>query len=150
MGVLFAAPAIGSFMGFISLLWMGEIKRKGMLFLFSVMGYAFGLIFLGMAPWFWLALLAAWTLGYTDSVSVVIRQTLTQLLAPDEIRGRAASFANLFANAGNALGSMEAGFVAQVIGAGGTLIFGGIVATVIVSAVGLSWRGLWRYTSQEL
>ena len=150
MGVLFAAPAIGSFMGFISLLWVGEVKRKGMLFLFSVMGYAFGLIFLGMAPWFWLALLAAWTLGYTDSVSVVIRQTLTQLLAPDEIRGRAASFANLFANAGNALGSMEAGFVAQVIGAGGTLIFGGIVATAIVSAVGLSWRGLWRYTSQEL
>ena len=150
MGVLFAAPAIGSFMGFVSLLWVGEVKRKGMLFLFSVMGYAFGLIFLGMAPWFWLALLAAWTLGYTDSVSVVIRQTLTQLLAPDEIRGRAASFANLFANAGNALGSMEAGFVAQVIGAGGTLIFGGIVATVIVSAVGLSWRGLWRYTSQEL
>ena len=150
MGVLFAAPAIGSFMGFISLLWVGEVKRKGMLFLFSVMGYAFGLIFLGIAPWFWLALLAAWTLGYTDSVSVVIRQTLTQLLAPDEIRGRAASFANLFANAGNALGSMEAGFVAQVIGAGGTLIFGGIVATVIVSAVGLSWRGLWRYTSQEL
>ena len=150
MGVLFAAPAIGSFMGFVSLLWVGEVKRKGMLFLFSVMGYAFGLIFLGMAPWFWLALLAAWTLGYTDSVSVVIRQTLTQLLAPDEIRGRAASFANLFANAGNALGSMEAGFVAQVIGAGGTLIFGGIVATVIVSAVGLSWRGLWRYTSKEL
>ena len=150
MGVLFAAPAIGSFMGFISLLWVGEVKRKGMLFLFSVMGYAFGLIFLGIAPWFWLALLAAWTLGYTDSVSVVIRQTLTQLLAPDEIRGRAASFANLFANAGNALGSMEAGFVAQVIGAGGTLIFGGIVATVIVSAVGLSWRGLWRYTSQDI
>jgi len=150
MGVLFAAPAIGSFMGFISLLWMGEVKRKGMLFLFSVMGYAFGLIFLGMAPWFWLALLAAWTLGYTDSVSVVIRQTLTQLLAPDEIRGRAASFANLFANAGNALGSMEAGFVAQIIGAGGTLVFGGIAATVIVSAVGLSWRGLWRYTSSEL
>ena len=150
MGVLFAAPAIGSFMGFVSLLWVGEVKRKGMLFLFSVMGYAFGLIFLGIAPWFWLALLAAWTLGYTDSVSVVIRQTLTQLLAPDEIRGRAASFANLFANAGNALGSMEAGFVAQVIGAGGTLVFGGIVATVIVSAVGLSWRGLWRYTSEEL
>ena len=149
LGVLFAAPAIGSFMGFITLLWMGDVKRKGMLFLFSVMGYAFGLIFLGVAPWFWLALLAAWILGYTDSISVVIRQTLTQLLAPDEIRGRASSFSNLFANAGNALGSMEAGFVAQAIGAGGTLIFGGIVATVIVSAVGLSWRGLWRYTSPE-
>ena len=149
LGVLFAAPAIGSFMGFITLLWVGDVKRKGMLFLTSVMGYAFGLIFLGVAPWFWLALLAAWILGYTDSISVVIRQTLTQLLAPDEIRGRASSFFNLFANAGNALGSMEAGFVAQAIGAGGTLIFGGIVATVIVSAVGLSWRGLWRYTSPE-
>ena len=149
LGVLFAAPAIGSFMGFVTLLWIGEVKRKGALFLFAVMGYAFGLIFLGLAPWFWLALLAAWTLGYTDSLSVVIRQTLTQMLAPDAIRGRAASFSNLFSNAGNALGSMEAGFVAQAIGAGGTLVFGGIVATGIVMAVGLSWRGLWRYTSPD-
>lgn len=146
-GLLFAAPAIGSFMGFVTLLWFGDVKRKGALFLFSVFGYAFGLIFMGIAPWYWLALLAAWTLGYTDSISVVIRQTLTQLLAPDEIRGRAASFSNLFANAGNALGSMEAGFVAQAIGAGGTLVCGGIVATGLVAAVGLSWRGLWRYTS---
>jgi MFS family permease len=149
LGILFAAPAIGSFMGFVTLLWVGDVKRKGSLFLVSVMGYAFGLIFLGLAPWFWLALIAAWTLGYTDSISVVIRQTLTQLLAPDEVRGRAASFANLFAGAGNALGSMEAGFVAQAIGAGGTLVFGGIVATVIVSSVGLSWRGLWRYRSPK-
>jgi MFS family permease len=125
------------------------VKRKGALFLISVFGYSFGLIFLGLAPWFWLALIAAWTLGYTDSISVVIRQTLTQLLAPDEIRGRAASFSNLFAGAGNALGSMEAGFVAQVIGAGNTLVLGGIVATGLVTAVGLSWRGLWRYRSPE-
>jgi MFS family permease len=149
LGILFAAPAIGSFMGFVTLLWVGDVKRKGALFLFSVFGYAFGLAFLGLAPWYWLALVAAWTLGYTDSISVVIRQTLTQLLAPDEIRGRAASFSNLFANAGNALGSMEAGFVAQVIGAGGTLVLGGIVATGLVAAVGLSWRGLWQYTSPE-
>ena len=149
LGILFAAPAIGSFMGFVTLLWVGDVRRKGALFLLSVFGYAFGLAFLGLAPWYWLALVAAWTLGYTDSISVVIRQTLTQLLAPDEIRGRAASFSNLFANAGNALGSMEAGFVAQVIGAGGTLVLGGIVATGLVAAVALSWRGLWRYTSPE-
>ncbi len=149
LGILFAAPAIGSFMGFVTLLWMGDVKHKGALFLFSVMGYSFGLIFLGIAHWYWLALIAAWTLGYSDSLSVVIRQTLTQILAPDEIRGRAASFSNLFANAGNALGSMEAGFVAQAIGAGGTLVLGGIIATGLVTAVGLSWRGLWRYTSPE-
>ena len=149
LGILFTAPAISSFMGFVTLLWVGDVKRKGALFLFSIFGYAFGLAFLGLAPWYWLALVAAWTLGYTDSISMVIRQTLTQLLAPDEIRGRAASFSNLFANAGNALGSMEAGLVAQVIGAGGTLVLGGIVATGLVAAVGLSWRGLWRYTSPE-
>ncbi len=148
LGVLFAAPAVGSVLGSSTLLLLGEVKRKGVLFLVSVLMYAASLALLGVSSWYWMALLAAGALGYTDSLSVVVRTTLTQTLAPDRLRGRAASYSNSFAILGNALGSMEAGFVAGAIGAGGTLLLGGAVAAGGVVAGGLKWRDVWRYRSE--
>ena len=84
-------------------------------------------------------------LGFTDSISVVIRNNLTQALAPDRLRGRAASFTTVTAQLGNAVGSMEAGFVAGVIGAANTLTLGGVAAMGVVVAGGLAWRELWRF-----
>ena len=86
-------------------------------------------------------------LGYTDSISLVLRQTLTQLLSPDAYRGRATAFTRLFAQSGNAIGATEAGFVAQAIGPGGALVVGGAVGAALILSVGLAWRGLWRYRS---
>ena len=148
LGVLFAAPAVGSVLGSSTLLLLGEVKRKGVLFLVSVLMSAASLALLGVSSWYWMALLAAGALGYTDSLSVVVRTTLTQTLAPDRLRGRAASYSNSFAILGNALGSMEAGFVAGAIGAGGTLLLGGAVAAGVVVAGGLKWRDVWRYRSE--
>ena len=147
LGLLFASPAIGAVLGFITMLTIGEVRRKGALFLTAVMFYALALIFLGLSPWFWMGMLAGIVLGYTDSISLVLRQTLTQLLSPDNYRGRASSFTRMFAQSGNAIGAAEAGFVASLIGPGGALVFGGVIGVGLISTVGLTWRGLWRYRS---
>ena len=147
LGLLFAAPAVGALLGFITMLIVGEMRRKGALFLIGVMGYALGLVFLGLSQWFWMGMAAGLVLGYTDSISLVLRQTLTQLLSPDNYRGRATSFTRLFAQSGNAIGAAEAGFMAQLLGPGGALVLGGAVGAGIVASVGLAWRGLWAYRS---
>ncbi len=147
LGLLFASPAIGAVLGFVTMLAVGEVRRKGALFLIATMGYAFALIFLGLSPWFWMGMIAGLILGYTDSISLVLRQTLTQLLSPDNYRGRATAFTRLFAQSGNAIGATEAGFVAQAIGPGGALVMGGAVGAGLILSVGLAWRGLWRYRS---
>ena len=147
LGLLFAAPATGAVLGFITMLLVGEVRRKGALFLISVFFYALGLVFLGLSPWFWMGMAAGAVLGYTDSISLVLRQTLTQLLSPDAYRGRATAFTRLFAQSGNAIGATEAGFVAQLLGPGGALVLGGVVGTGLVLSVGLAWRSLWRYRS---
>lgn len=147
LGLLFASPAIGAVLGFITMLAIGEVRRKGALFLIAVMGYAIALIFLGLSPWFWMGMVAGTILGFTDSISLVLRQTLTQLLSPDNFRGRASSFTRMFAQSGNAIGAAEAGFMASILGPGGALIFGGVLGVGLISTVGLTWRGLWRYRS---
>ncbi len=147
LGLLFSAPAIGAVVGFITMLFVGEVRRKGALFLIAVMGYALGLVFLGLSQWFWMGMAAGLILGYTDSISLVLRQTLTQLLSPDAYRGRATAFTRLFAQSGNAIGATEAGFMAQAIGPGGALVVGGAVGAGLILTVGLAWRGMWRYRS---
>ena len=87
LGVLFSAPAIGAVLGFITMLLVGEVRRKGALFLIVTMCYALGLAFLGLSQWFWMGFAAGIILGYTDSISLVLRQTLTQLLSPDARTG---------------------------------------------------------------
>ena len=149
LGVLYASPAIGAVLGFITMLWVGEVRRKGALFLIAIFLYSLGLAFLGLSTWFWMGMVAGGVLGYTDSISLVLRQTLTQLLAPDEYRGRATAFTRLFAQTGNAIGATEAGVAASILGPGGALIMGGAVGVGIVLSVGLGWRGLWRYSSNS-
>jgi predicted MFS family arabinose efflux permease len=149
LGILYASPAIGAVLGFITMLWIGEVQRKGALFLVSIFFFSLGLAFLGLSKWFWMGMIAGGVLGYTDSISLVLRQTLTQLLAPDEYRGRATAFTRLFAQTGNAIGATEAGVAASVLGPGGALIFGGIIGVGIVLSVGFGWRSLWRYRSIE-
>jgi MFS family permease len=149
LGILYASPAIGAVLGFITMLWIGEVQRKGALFLVAIFLYALGLAFLGLSTLFWMGMIAGAVLGYTDSISLVLRQTLTQLLAPDEYRGRATAFTRLFAQTGNAIGATEAGVAASIMGPGGALILGGAIGVVIVLSVGFGWRGLWRYRSTD-
>ena len=149
LGILFASPAIGAVLGFITMLWVGEVQRKGRLFLIAIFFFSLALAFLGLSQWFWMGFIAGGLLGYTDSISLVLRQTLTQLLAPDEYRGRATAFTRLFAQTGNAIGATEAGVAASFLGPGGALICGGAIGVGIVLSVGLGWRSLWRYRSFE-
>jgi len=148
LGLLNGAPAVGSVLGSGTVLLMGRVHRGGVLFLVSVFLYGASLVALGLSPWYWMGLLAAGALGYTDSISVVIRSNLTQVLAPDRLRGRASSFTMVTAELGNALGSMEAGFVAGLIGVANTLTFGGVAAMGVVIAGGLAWRELWRFRQE--
>ena len=147
LGILFASPAIGAVLGFVTMLWVGEIQRKGRLFLIAIFFFSLALTLLGLSQWFWMGFIAGMLLGYTDSISLVLRQTLTQLLAPDEYRGRATAFTRLFAQTGNAIGATEAGVAASFLGPGGALIMGGAIGVGIVLSVGVGWRGLWRYRS---
>jgi hypothetical protein len=52
--------------------------------------------------------------GAVDNVSVVVRQTLVQILTPDEKRGRVSAVNSLFIGTSNELGGFRSGFVAYL------------------------------------
>jgi MFS family permease len=105
--------------------------------------------------WFWVAFGLLALCGAVDNVSVVVRQTLVQILTPDEKRGRVSAVNSLFIGTSNELGGFESGFTAQLFGpmlansmATGTIlstVVGGFGTVAVVLAVAWIWPEIRRY-----
>jgi MFS family permease len=147
LGLLYAAPSAGSLLGSTALLMAGDIKHKGIAVVMAAVGFAVSLALLGVSKWFWLAVPAVILLGITDSVSVTIRRTVVQLLAPNEMLGRANSLMTVFAQATNGLGALLAGVAAQFMGAPNSLLLGSGLCFLMILATCVAIPQLWRYRS---
>jgi len=123
-GMLSSAPAIGGVLGTFALLSIGDVKAKGLLALWSFILYAAALGVFAISTNFALSLLLLGAMGLANSLQAVMRQTSFHLLTPDHVRGRAFSVFNMFSQGANAAGGAEVGFMAALLGAPGSLIFG--------------------------
>lgn len=162
LGVMNAGTAVGSVLGTLILLKIGNVERKGAVILVAYGLYSIGLLGLGGASWFpgdgaqgaevfgaslwFLAALSALTLmGSMDVVAFTLKQSMIQLVAPDQFRGRAASLSSILSVLGNATGAVENGSMAAVFGAPGAIVINSFVALGVTGVVGARWRGLWGY-----
>ena len=75
--------------------------------------------------------------GACDNISVVVRQTLFQLLTPDSMRGRVSAVNQVFIGSSNELGGMESGLTAAWWGPVASVVVGGIgtIITVALTAI---------------
>jgi MFS family permease len=149
LGMLYAAPAIGALVGSGLLLAAGDIKRKGALSIIVTLLFALSLGLLGLSQTFWMGLVAVGALGFNDAISVAIRRTVVQILAPDDMRGRATSFLTVFAQTTNATGAVIAGAGAALLGAPNAALVGCLLCTLTI--VGTCWAipQLWHYRSDR-
>jgi MFS family permease len=148
LGMLYASPAIGAVIGSLLLLGCGDIKRKGAVAVIATLAFGFSLGFLGMSQWYWMGLIAVGLLGVGDSVSVAMRRTVVQILAPDDMRGRATGFLTVFAQTTNATGAVIAGAGAAVLGAPNAALAGCVLCTLTVFATCWAIPQLWSYRSE--
>ena len=148
LGMLYASPAIGALIGSGILLAFGDVKRKGALSVIATLFFALSLGLLGLSQWFWMGLIAVGLLGISDAISVAMRRTVVQILAPDDMRGRATSFLTVFAQTTNATGAVIAGAGAALIGAPNAALVGCVLCALTV--VGTCWAipQLWHYRSE--
>ena len=68
-------------------------------------------------------------------MSVVIRNSLVQLLTPDEMRGRVSAVNQVFIGASNEIGGLESGLTATWFGPIASVVGGGIVTLVVVGVI---------------
>jgi hypothetical protein len=76
---------------------------------------------------------------------MIIRQTLVQLLTPDEMRGRVSAVNSIFVGASNELGGLESGVVAHWFGPVFAAVSGGIGTILVVLGAAFMSPKLRRY-----
>jgi MFS family permease len=148
-GMLSSAPAIGGVIGTLILLAFGDVKSKGFLALWSFLGYAMALGVFAISANFWLSLLLLGAMGLANSLQAVMRQTSFHLLTPDHVRGRAFSVFNMFSQGANAVGAAEVGFMAALLGAPGSLLFGCGVGALLTIGCWMMLPGLRTFGTER-
>lgn len=155
LGVLKAAMPVGAVLCTFVLAHRRPLQKAGRALLWSVTIFGLATIGFGLSTGFWLSFLMLFICGASDNVSVVVRQTLVQLLTPDEKRGRVSAVNNLFIGTSNELGDVESTAVAHLFGpmmrntlATGAVISavsGGIGTIVAVITIALIWPQIRKY-----
>ena len=146
-GLLSSAPAVGGILGVLTLLVMGDVRRKGLLVLSAFLLFSSCLGLFALWNNFGLALVLVATLGLANSLQAVMRQTAFHLLTPDHLRGRAFSVFNMFSQGANSVGALEVGFVAALVGAPGALLFGSAVGLILTLAFWITQPQLRQFRS---
>lgn len=139
LGWMRAAPAIGAFVMAVTIAYLPPMRHVGRTLLWCVSGFGVATIIFGISKWFWLSLAMLFLTGVFDSVSVVVRQTLVQLLTPDAMRGRISAVNNIFIGTSNEFGAVESGLTAALFGPVVSVIAGGIGTILVVLGVALKW-----------
>ena len=134
LGILRAAPAVGSVAVAI---WLSRHPLQagaGRILLFAVAGFGLCMVGFGLSTVLWLSVLFLLLSGICDGVSVVVRSTILQLSTPDEMRGRVSSVNSIFISSSNELGAFYAGSMARLLGLVPAVVLGGFVTMGVVAA----------------
>ena len=148
VGWLFASIAIGAVVGGLSSGWIGRVHRQGVALTAAVAAWGLAVAAAGLARSLWLAVVLLAVAGAADLVSAVFRQTILQVYAPDEMRGRLQGVFVVVVAGGPRLGDLRAGATAAVTGATVSWVAGGIACTVVVLLVTALAPALRTYTTR--
>lgn len=135
LGWLRAAPSIGA----VSMaLWQAHrrpFRRPGTTMLWAVAGFGIAITTFGLSKSYALSLAALLLTGVCDNVSVVVRQSLIQLLTPDHLRGRVTGVNQVFVGSSNEIGALRGGIMVALLGPMAAVALGGAGTVVVVILV---------------
>ena len=147
LGWLQAAPPLGAVTMALLTVHLPPIRQAGRALLWAVGGFGVATLVFGLSTHFWLSMGMLFLTGAFDNISVVIRQTMVQLLTPDEMRGRVSAVNGMFINASNEIGRFRAGAMAGLTGPVFSVVGGGIGCLLVVMVIAARSAPLRAYGS---
>ena len=149
VGLLAAAPAVGSVLTALLIARIGSFRRQGRIVIWAVAIFGLATVAFGISRAFWFSLLMLAITGAADTVSTVLRQTIRQLATPNHLRGRMTSINMVFFMGGPQLGEVEAGVVASLIGAPLSVVIGGVGSLLSAGVAAIKAKSLRNYEGSD-
>ena len=138
LGILRAAPAVGSVLMGLALAHRPPLRRAGFAMFVAVAVFGVTTILFALSHIFLLSALLLALGGAADNISVVIRSTLIQTRTPENMLGRVSAVNQIFIGSSNEIGAFESGVAARLMGTVPSVIFGGTMTLLVVALT--AWR----------
>jgi MFS family permease len=139
LGWMRAAPAIGALAMALTVAYLPPMRQAGRALLWCVTGFGIATIIFGLSKALWLSLAMLFIAGALDSVSMIVRGSIVQLVTPDEMRGRVSAVNNIFIGTSNEFGALESGLTAALFGPVISVVAGGIGTILVVIGSAFKW-----------
>lgn len=149
LGLLYAAPAVGSLLVTLTSGWTSRIHRHGLAVVLAAAAWGGGIVIFGMANSLWLALLGLIIAGGSDMISGLFRGVIWNQTIPDHLRGRLAGIEMLSYMTGPMLGQTRAGLTARWWGNQASVIWGGVICVAGTVALAAALPAFLRYDGRE-
>jgi MFS family permease len=148
LGLLQAAPAIGSIVAGLTSGWLGRVHRQGLAIVLCVIGYGASVAAFGLAGSLWVGVFFLALSGAFDMVSAAFRSTILQVAAPDEMRGRLQGVFIVVVAGGPRVGDLTAGTMGSLLGPTAAVVAGGFACMAATSALAVKYPGFARYDAR--
>jgi len=150
LGIMRATSSLGAVVTMLAMTKFSPMGKPWRNLLIAVTGFGLSIICFGLSRSFYLSLLFLFTEGAFDSISVIIRSTIMQLLTPDHMRGRVSAVNSMFIGSSNEIGAFESGTAAKLMGTVTSVIFGGSMTLAIVTITFLKTKKLIPLSLNEI
>ncbi|WP_317168569.1 MFS transporter [Mucilaginibacter agri] len=150
LGIMRMASSLGAALTMIAMVRFSPMNRPWRNLLIAVAGFGASIIGFGLSHVFYLSIVFLFLQGAFDSVSVIIRGTIMQLLTPDEMRGRVSAVNSMFIGSSNEIGDFESGMAAKILGTTPAVLFGGCMTLLVVTVTFFKTRNLIPSTLKDI
>jgi MFS family permease len=149
LGWLFAGVSIGSLVMGLTSGWVSRVDRQGAVVLVAIAVWGVAIVGFGLASTLWLAVVCLALAGAGDMVSAVLRSSMLQTAAPDEMRGRMQGVFIVVVAGGPRLGDLRAGVLASSFGVATAMVSGGVVIVVAMALVAVVVPSFWHFRASR-
>ncbi len=150
LGIMRAMSSLGAVLTMLVMARYSPMGRPWRNLLIAVAGFGASIICFALSRNFYLSLFFLFTEGAFDSISVIIRGAIMQLLTPDDMRGRVSAVNFMFIGSSNEIGAFESGTAAKLMGTVPSVIFGGTMTMLIVTITYFKTKKLIPLTLNEI
>jgi len=150
LGLMRASASAGAVLTMLAMTRISPMNRPWRNLLIAVVGFGTSIICYGLSKNFYLTLIFLFLEGSFDSISVIIRSTIMQLLTPDDMRGRVSAVNSMFIGSSNEIGAFESGLTAKLMRTVPAVVFGGCMTILVAGITYSKTKSLLGLSLQEI
>jgi MFS family permease len=149
LGWLFAGVSIGALLMGVTSGWVARVDRQGAVVLAAIAVWGVAIVGFGFAGALWLAVGCLAIAGAADMVSAVLRSSMLQLAAPEEMRGRMQGVFIVVVAGGPRLGDLRAGWIAAATSVTVAMVSGGVIIVVAMLLAAVVVPSFWHFRASR-